>query len=100
MAVIFRPIRSCLYKAMEERHIYNSMPEFISAMKKLAKEYHFDDADIHLEYDCYDNRIEWKHCSYVVATEGYKRLTIGYCSVDFNDNFWGEVKDFYKKYVR
>lgn len=100
MAIIFRPIRSCLYNAMEERHIYNTMSEFVADMKKLAKEYYFDDADIELKYDCHDNRIEWNHCSYVVANEGDKHLTIGYCATDFDNSFWDKVKDNYKKYAR
>lgn len=99
MPIIFRPVRSCLYKSMEERRIYSNASDFFADMKEIAKEYQFDDADIELKYDCHDNRIEWSHCSYVVANEGYKHLTIGYCSTDFDDSFWDEVKNSYKNYA-
>ena len=99
MKIIFRPIRNCLYKAMMERKIFDSKEDFMSYAKFTAKQYGFDDPSISLKYNCYDNRIEWNNCFYVVAKEGFKEKTIGYCSDDFDDSYWNLVEDNYKKYT-
>lgn len=99
MKIIFRPVRNCLYRAMMERKIFDSKEDFVSYAEFVAKQSGFNNPSISLKYHCYDNRIEWNNCSYVVAKEGIREKTIGYCSDDFDDDYWNLVKDMYKKFA-